>query len=208
MTGRKLKLLGEDRREQQQYIDSGAETLTSAAGYFSGRIQELGEKVECMQGHMDVERELRHLRVLADCILLDVRGRCGEQRYQSALNNLHDRLDWGLSPAWAELRYYAEFVIDYAEDFQELARRAAKLSSTQMPSPNRHSAIRETFVRRLEQCYANNNGAEFDKLQRLMGFDPERGDDEEGSDSSLSDDEADGQLEMPSPIHPPLHKAP
>ena len=86
MTGRKLKLLGEDRREQQQYIDSGAETLTSAAGYFSGRIQELGEKVECMQGHMDVERELRHLRVLADCILLDVRGRCGEQRYQSALN--------------------------------------------------------------------------------------------------------------------------
>ena len=46
MTGRKLKLLGEDRREQQQYIDSGAETLTSAAGYFSGRIQELGEKVE------------------------------------------------------------------------------------------------------------------------------------------------------------------
>ena len=121
MTGRKLKLLGEDRREQQQYIDSGAETLTSAAGYFSGRIQELGEKVECMQGHMDVERELRHLRVLADCILLDVRGRCGEQRYQSALNNLHDRLDWGLSPAWAELRYYAEFVIDYAEDFQELA---------------------------------------------------------------------------------------
>ena len=99
MTGRKLKLLGEDRREQQQYIDSGAETLTSAAGYFSGRIQELGEKVECMQGHMDVERELRHLRVLADCILLDVRGRCGEQRYQSALNNLHDRLDWGLSPA-------------------------------------------------------------------------------------------------------------
>ena len=60
MTGRKLKLLGDDRREQQQYIDSGAETLTSAAGYFSGRIQELGEKVECMQGHMDVERELRH----------------------------------------------------------------------------------------------------------------------------------------------------
>ena len=82
MTGRKLKLLGDDRHEQQQYIDSGAETLTSAAGYFSGRIQELGEKVECMQGHMDVERELRHLRVLADCILLDVRGRCGEQRYQ------------------------------------------------------------------------------------------------------------------------------
>ena len=102
MTGRKLKLLGDDRREQQQYIDSGAETLTSAAGYFSGRIQELGEKVECRQGHMDVERELRNLRVLADCILLDVRGRCGEQRYQSALNNLHDRLDWGLSPAWAE----------------------------------------------------------------------------------------------------------
>ena len=60
MTGRKLKLLGDDRREQQQYIDSGAETLTSAADYFSGRIQELGEKVECMQGHMDVERELRH----------------------------------------------------------------------------------------------------------------------------------------------------
>ena len=46
MTGRKLKLLGDDRREQQQYIDSGAETLTSAADYFSGRIQELGEKVE------------------------------------------------------------------------------------------------------------------------------------------------------------------
>ena len=62
MTGRKLKLLGEDRREQQQYIDSGAETLTSAAGYFFGRIQELGEKVECMQGHMDVERELRPAR--------------------------------------------------------------------------------------------------------------------------------------------------